>query len=142
MRFIVTILWGIAALCWLPWSLVLIRLLVDIGLGQAPLDSQYLPLVVQGLWPRWQILGIWYVHSWFPVCAFLGMALTATGWRLYWINEGERLTRPVPQVVLSILVPPYALYLMFDDARRRHNARELELANEAEDAVLRISLKH
>ena len=142
MRLVVTLLWIIAALCWLPWACVLLRLMLDVGLGTPLQESNYLPFVVQGLWPRWQILGVWYIHSWFPVCAFLACALTALGWRLYWINEGERLTRPLFRVGLSILVPPYAVYLMFDDARRRHNAREMELAHEAEDAAVRLSLKH
>ena len=112
MRLIVTILWSIAALCWLPWAVMLVRLLVDLALGTPPLESGYLPLVVQGLWPRWQIIGPWYIHSWFPVCAFLGSALVASGWRIYWVNEYYRLTRPIPKVILSILVPPYAVFLM------------------------------
>ncbi len=140
MRLIVTILWGIAALCWLPWSFLLIRFLVDIAMGTPLMESSYLPLLVQGLWPRWQVLGVWYIHSWFPVSAFIGSALTALGWRIYWVSEGYRLTRPVAQIVFSILVPPYAVYLMFDDSRRRHNEREMELAHESEDAKMRISL--
>ena len=142
MRLLVTILWGIAALCWLPWACMLIRLLIDVGMGSGLQESRYLPFVVQGLWPRWQLLGIWYIHSWFPVCAFLGCAMTAVGWRVYWVSENYRLTRPLARVILSILVPPYAVYLMYDDARRRHNAREMELAHEAEDAAVRFSLKH
>lgn len=138
MRLIVTILWSIAALCWVPWLLVLLRLLVDLASGTPPLESGYLPLVVQGLWPRWQVLGPWYIHSWFPVSAFLGCALSAVGWRVYWVSEGYRLTRPLAKVVLSILVPPYAVFLMYDDAVRRHNARETELAHESEDARLRL----
>ena len=138
MRLIVSILWGIAAICWLPWSFVLIRLLVDLGMGTAFGESKFLPLLIQGLWPRWQLLGPWYIHSWFPVCAFLGCLLTAIGWRIYWVNEGYRLTRPLARVILSILIPPYACWLMYSDAVRRHYQHETELMHEAEDAAMRI----
>ncbi|MEZ5338124.1 MAG: hypothetical protein R3F46_07630 [bacterium] len=141
MRLIVTILWSIAALCWLPWAMMLVRLILDLALGTPPLESGYLPLVLQGLWPRWQILGPWYVHSWFPVCAFLGSVLVTAGWRIYWVNEYYRLTRPLPRVILSILVPPYAVFLMYDDALRRHNELETDLAHESEDARLRLDTR-
>lgn len=141
MRLIVTILWSIAALCWLPWAFVLLRLLVDIATGTALMESRFLPFLVQGLWPRWQILGPWYIHSWFPVSAFLGCAMTAVGWRIYWVNEGYRLTRPVARVVISILVPPYAVWLMYDDSRIRHISHEEELQQETEDARLRIDAR-
>ena len=66
MRLIVTIIWSIGAICWIPWFLVFIRLLVDIASGIAPDASPFLPLLLKGLWPRWQILGPWYINSWYP----------------------------------------------------------------------------
>lgn len=141
MRLIVTILWLIAALCWLPWFAMVLALLVDIARG-TPWDySNYVPNALMGIWPqiglnllapttwlRWQIISV------YPVCAFVAVLLSAGGWRIYWREQDGVLTRPAWLVGLSIAVPVVAPFLMWGDARRRYLGKEAELETAVQEA--------
>ena len=146
MRLIVTILWLIAALCWLPWFAMLMALLVDTATGTPWRYCNFVPHAMMGLWPgvgmdllspatwlRWRIV------SMYPVCAFTGILLSAGGWRTYWREQDGTLTRPPLVVALSILVPPVAPFLMWGDARQRHLKREYELDQEVAGARERLA---
>ena len=138
---LVTILWLIAALCWLPWFALVIALVVSI-IGGTPWDqSNYLQPALMGIWPR---IGLdpmapltwlrWQIISVYPVCAFIGVALSAAGWRIYWREQDGILTRPARLVALSIIVPPVAPVLMWLDARQRWVDREVKLELDVVDA--------
>lgn len=136
-RLFVTLLWLIAAVCWLPWFTMVLALLIDIARG-TPWDySNFVPHALMGFWPlvgmdlltpttwlRWQIVSV------YPICAFIGVALSAAGWRLYWREQDGLLTRPAWLVGWSIAAPVVAPFLMWGDARQRHQAKELELETE------------
>ncbi len=145
MRLLVTILWVLAAVCWLPWFLIVLRLLADTALG-TPIDqSRFLVPALQGVWPaigwgwwppmrwlQWQIVSMW------PVSAFFGIAICAAGWRIYWREQDGILTRPAWLVGLSIVAPILAPFIMYGDSRRRHLARESFLEAEVVDARERL----
>ena len=145
MRLIVTILWIVAAVCWLPWFALAIRLIVDIAAG-TPWDySNFVRPALMGIWPDiglglWPLerLARWRIVSLYPVSAFIGVVLVAAGWRVYWREQDGLLTRPAWLVTLSILVPPLAPLLMWGDARRRHLARETQLEADVREARERI----
>lgn len=146
MRLIVTVLWIVAAVCWLPWFALLVRLIIDIA-GGTPWDySNFVRPALMGIWPQiglglWPLerLTRWQIVSLYPVCAFLGVALVAAGWRIYWREQDGRLTRPAGLVALSIIVPPLAPFLMWGDARRRHRERETALEAGVQDARDRLA---
>jgi hypothetical protein len=134
MRLAVTTSWILAAVCWLPWALITLRLAVDLALGTGWNESPYVSPALIGLWPGpafrwWPPAGwiYWQVVSVWPLSALAGCALSAIGWRLYWLEQYGILTRPAWQVALSISVPPIAPFIMLGDARRRHREREAEL---------------
>jgi len=145
MRLIVTVLWLIAALCWLPWFALVIALLVDIISGTPWDQSNYLQTALMGIWPQ---LGMeitspltwlrWRIVSVYPVAAFIGVALSAVGWRIYWREQDGILTRSAWLVGLSIAVPVVAPFLMWGDARRRYLNREVILETEVLDARERL----
>ena len=141
MRLVVTLLWCIAAVIWLPWALFKLRWLIDIAQGTPWDRSVYFPYVFMGLWPRYGWLRAWGVVSWWPVGALCGIALSAAGWRLYWLDQEGILTRPGWSVGLSIAVPPLAPFIMWADARRRHMQREALLESEVDDARARLGSK-
>jgi len=135
-------MWILAAVCWLPWFAMLVRYLAGIALGD---QAEYFRLVFMGVWPGlnmglWPLerLFYWQIVSWYPVSAVIGMALSAIGWRIYWREQDGILTRPAGLVVLSILVPLVAPFLMWGDARRRHRTKEAELDVNVVDARDRI----
>lgn len=134
MRLIVTIVWCLAALLWLPWALFALRWLIDIALGAQWDQSNYFIPVCMGLWPRYGWLRPWGIVSWWPVLAFCAALLTAAGWRFYWLEQDGVLTRPGWLVGLSIIVPPIAPFLMLGDARRRYEQHEAELEAQVQDA--------
>jgi hypothetical protein len=136
-RLIATILWCLAALCWLPWALLVVRLLIDVALGTPLSASPYFKPALIGLWPvhgwlAWGIVSVW------PLAALAGVGFSALGWRLYWLDLDGVLPRPPRVVVLSILIPVIAPFVMYGDARRRYAAKEAELEEEAEDARQRL----
>lgn len=154
MRLITTALWILAALLWLPWALLALRLGIDLALFATPyghsLDlSPYAgpvldALVVHARWPQWDGLrphGGYFtasLGSLYPWSAVLGCALTALGWRLYWLAEEGRLRHGALPIGLSIAVPPLACWLMYGDARRRYFAAERQLAADRLDALHRL----
>jgi len=143
-RLLVTSLWILAAVCWLPWLALALRFAVGLALGD---QADYFPLAFMGVWPGlnmglWPVsrLLLWRIVSWYPICACLGMALAAVGWRVYWREQDGILTRPAWLVALSIIVPPVAPFVMWADARRRYLQKEAELDNEVRDARDRIGI--
>jgi hypothetical protein len=137
-RLLATILWCLAALCWLPWALLVVRLSIDVALGTPLSASPYLWPAFVGFWPLHGWLD-WGVVSWWPLAALAGVGLSALGWRLYWLDQDGVMTRPPHVVVLSILVPLLAPFIMYGDARRRYSDKEAELEAEAQDARERLS---
>jgi hypothetical protein len=138
-RLIVTLAWCLAALIWLPWALFALRWVIDIALGAQWDQSSYFTHVCMGLWPRHGWLRPWSVVSWWPVLAAAAVALTAGGWRAYWLEQEGILSRPGWLVALSIIFPPLAPGLMLSDALRRYRAREAELDAEVLDARERLA---
>jgi hypothetical protein len=135
-RLIVTITWCLAALLWTPWALIALRLLVELALGTPFSQSAYVAPALMGLWPSYSWWS-WHVVSWYPICALLGIGLSAAGWRLYWWNEDGISTRPAQVVALSILCPLLAPCIMWRDARARHQARQAGLQAAVADAQQR-----
>lgn len=124
----VTSLWTFAAVLWLGWALLLLRLLIDAGGGTAPLNNPLFNIVFIPAWPvsNQFPLGPWKIISWWPIGALLAMLLVGIGWRLYWRNEDGLLYRGPLQIALSVILPVLAPFMMLGDARRRHreaNAR-------------------
>lgn len=143
-RLLVTSLWILAAVCWLPWFTLALRFLIGLALGD---HTEYFPLTFMGIWPGlnmgfWPLsrLLLWRIVSWYPIAAWLGLALAAIGWRIYWREQDGILTRPAWLVALSIFVPPVAPFIMWADARRRHARKEAELELEVRDARDRIGI--
>lgn len=137
MRLIVTIVWCLAALLWLPWALLVVRWGVDLALGVAPAASAYFKPALLGIWPVHGWLS-WGIVSWWPLGAATAMALSALGWRLYWLDLDGLLPRPPRVVLVSILIPLLAPFLMYGDARRRHAGKQAELSAEVEDTLARL----
>ncbi|HES58055.1 MAG TPA: hypothetical protein ENO21_01340 [Firmicutes bacterium] len=141
MRLAVTIIWLVAALCWLPWALILLRFILDLALGTSWGESVYLQPALIGLWPGaafswWPPSGwiYWRVVSVWPLAALAGCALSAFGWRVYWQEQYGVLTRPAWLVTLSIIAPILAPFIMWGDARRRHWEREARLERNVREA--------
>ena len=141
MRLIVTILWLLATLCWLPWLFLLGRLIVDLASGTHWSQSYYVDYVIGGVWPTYGILAPWSIVSVWPLGALAGMALSAAGWRIYWREQDCILTRPAWLVGLSIAIPAIAPLIMLADARRRHLNQNVELDRHILDAQQRIKSK-
>ena len=145
MRLITTILWVSGALCWFPWLLLLVALGLELAQGVGWDKSVYSrpaligiwPGVTFGWWPLWRLLS-WQIISMWPICAALGMALSALGWRIYWLDQEGIMPRPAWQVGLSIALPVMAPFIMWQDALRRHRRIETRLDNEVQDARSRI----
>jgi hypothetical protein len=121
-RLVVTSLWVFAAVLWLGWALIALRLLID-TLGGVDFGSN--PLFYTVFVPAWPKLlshpfGPWDFYSWWPLAALSAMGLVALGWRLYWLNENGLLYRPAWMITLSVLFPLIAPFLMLGDAQRRH----------------------
>jgi hypothetical protein len=147
-------LWLLAALLWLPWALLALRLGLDLALAATPwghslahspfagpvLDA----LIVQFRWPEWRhwhLAGGYFiarVGSVYPWCALFACGLTAAGWRLYWLNEDGLLSAGPGLVAASIAVPPIAPFIMYRDARRRFLRAERQLAADRLDAQRRL----
>ena len=140
-RLIVTITWLLAALLWAPWALVALRLVIDLALGTPLSQSLYTAPALMGIWPGYSWLS-WRIVSWYPICAVLGMALCAAGWRLYWWNEDYRLTQSPLVVAVSVLLPVLAPFIMWRDAVARHRARQAGLHAAAADALRRQQASH
>jgi len=143
-RLFVTCLWILAAICWLPWFVLAVRFLIGLALGD---QAEYFPLAFMGVWPGlnmglWPLdrLLIWRIVSWYPVSAWIGVALAAIGWRFYWREQDGILTRPGWLVLLSIIAPVFAPLIMWGDARRRYGRKEAELEYSVEDARDRIGI--
>lgn len=137
MRLIITILWCVATVCWLPWFALLVRLLVDLGSGRSWDQTYFTVPALIGIWPKYGWLD-WRIVSLWPLAALAGMALSAIGWRLYWREQDGLLTRPAWLVTCSIVVPPLAPLVMLADARRRHLARNAALEEAVSDARERL----
>jgi hypothetical protein len=133
-RLAVTVVWSVAALCWLPWFALLMAFAVEQATGVGLARSRYFETVFIGLWPVHGWL-IWGVVSMYPVAAFCGMALTAIGWRLYWLSEQSVLWHGAGGILLSILMPPLALIFMYRDAKRRHRESNRELKTKLLDSI-------
>lgn len=154
MRLIVTALWIFAALLWLPWAVLALRLGLDLALAATPYGhswdlSPYVGPVLNGLylhwrWPQWDGFvphGGYFaasLGSLYPWSALAGCALAALGWRLYWLGEEARLRHGAVPIGLSIACPPLAVWLMYGDARRRYFAAERQLAADRLDAMHRL----
>jgi hypothetical protein len=154
MRLATTIFWLIGTLLWLPWALLVLRLALDLALLATPWghswnNSAYAGpvadmLLVQFRWPDlvgWHLAGGYFiarVGSLYPWCALAGCALTALGWRLYWINEEGLLNYGPGAIAASILLPPLAPLMMYRDARRRYFQSEAQLAAARVDAQRRM----
>jgi hypothetical protein len=157
-RLIVTLVWLFAALLWLPWGMLVLRLALDLLLGLIPgvahlghswSASPYVQPVFDALsvrcgWPQWEhsrLAAGWFtarIGSVYPWAALASCALTGAGWRLYWIAE-EGLLRHGPRaMVLSTLLPPLASLLMYRDAQLRYRAAEADLAGARQDALRRM----
>jgi hypothetical protein len=126
-RLLITAMWILGAILWLPWFALVIRLLVDVAGGTPLLQSDFINPALVGPWPTlgW---GVWQVVSWYPVSAVLGMALVAVGWRIYWREQDFRLTRSPGIVALSIALPVVAPFIMLGDARRRQQQIDRRLS--------------
>ncbi|MCC7478083.1 hypothetical protein IT575_06440 [bacterium] len=121
MRLLITGMWVLAAVLWLGWGMLLLRLLFDAATGTSILSN---PLFNTVFIPAWPVsnqlpLGPWRMVSWWPVCALLSMLLVGIGWRLYWKNEDGLLYRSGLQIFLSIIIPPLAPFMMYSDSVRR-----------------------
>jgi hypothetical protein len=159
MRLIVTLLWLLAGMLWLPWALLALRLLLDLLLGVTPglthlghawAASPYSPPVVDLLILNYRLPHFdehkHFIHGWFTArmgsmyawAALAGCALTAAGWRLYWIGEEGLLRHGARAIAASVLVPPLASVLMYRDAQLRYRAAEAELAGARQDALRRL----
>jgi hypothetical protein len=136
---IVTIMWCLAALLWLPWALFAVRWGVDIAQGTPWDQSAYFQPVCMGIWPVHGWLRPWGIASWWPVLAFSAALTTAGGWRIYWLEQQGILSRPGWVVALSILLPPVSPFIMYCDARKRFAEREVELEAGVLDARHRIN---
>jgi len=146
MRLIITILWILAAVCWTPWLLLVLRLAVDLAMGVGWDASLYVkpalgilaPAPSLGLWPPWRWFS-WYVISVWPWGALLGVLLSAAGWRLYWFEQEGRLTRSAGIVALTIIAPLFAPFVMWTDSKHRHVEKEQRLEHEVQDARQRLA---
>lgn len=142
MRLIVTLMWCLAAICWLPWAALAVRLAVDLLQGTPWEQSYFVKPVLVALWPKAGWLQPWSITSVWPLAALAGMALSAAGWRIYWIEQQGVLTRGAFIVALSIIIPALAPLVMLADARRRHSRHEAELEAEVADARQRVDADH
>jgi hypothetical protein len=135
----------LAALLWLPWFALMIRLAVDVMLGTPWEYSKFLQPALIGIWPQvglglWPLerLFRWQIVSVYPVAAFFGAAISALGWRIYWREQDFRLTRAPWLVGFSIAVPPLAPFIMWSDARKRYLRIEHVLEADVVDARQRL----
>lgn len=138
MRLIVTLIWCLGAICWLPWAALAVRLAVDLLQGTPWEQSYFVKPVLVALWPKAGLLQPWSITSVWPLAALTGVALSAVGWRIYWVEQQGVLTRPAAVVALSVVIPALAPLVMLADARRRHARREAELDGEVVDARRRL----
>ena len=74
----------------------------------------------------------------YPISAVFGIALTAIGWRVYWLDQDGIMPRPAALVVLSIVAPVIAPFIMWKDAIKRHRAKEAVLEQAVQDARARL----
>lgn len=114
-------MWVLAAVLWLGWAMLAARLLVETLMGG---DISGNPLFNIVLIPAWPVtmqmpFGPWRMISWWPICALTAMLLVGIGWRLYWKNEDGLLYRPGWQILLSVLFPILAPFMMYGDSVRR-----------------------
>jgi hypothetical protein len=133
-RLIVTILWCLAALLWLPWALLILRLLIELASGTPWNASFYLKPALVICWPVHGIFGPWQLVSLWPVAALCACGMSALGWRLYWLDQDGIMPRSARMVGWSIVVPLLAPFIMYHDAKRRHIEREYELESAVEEA--------
>jgi hypothetical protein len=126
MRLAVAILWCIAAVIWLPWFALLVRLAVDVISGVPITYSEYLNPALVPVWPTYGWLH-WSIVSWWPILALLAMALVYTGWRFLWWEQDWQRTHSTAAVALSVAVPPLAPIILYRDARRRFIQRNMNL---------------
>jgi hypothetical protein len=133
MRLAVAILWSLATLMWLPWFAVLVRFIVDLASGTPFAVSEYLNPALIGIWPvrGW---ASWGIVSWVPILGASSMLMTYIGWRFFWWWDDWKVSYPTLPVVLSVLIPPLALILLYRDARRRFAQRNAELQQAVDDA--------
>ena len=78
-RLIVTLLWCLAAICWLPWAALAVRLGIDLLLGTPWEQSYFVKPVLVALWPKAGLLGPWGIVSVWPLGALAGVTLSAVG---------------------------------------------------------------
>jgi len=146
--------WLLAAVLWLPWALLALRLGLDLALVATPWGHTFAhspyagavfdALLVQFRWPEWyhwHLAGGFFnarIGSLYPWCALAGCVLTALGWRLYWINEEGLLSASRGQIAASIILPPLASFIMYRDARQRYLRAERQLAADRLDAQRRL----
>jgi hypothetical protein len=131
-------LWLLGSIFWLPWALLLLRLLADLALGTPPADSSFTAPLFFALRPHYGWRD-WRVDSWFPICALLGMGMSAVAWRITWLLRDALLRRNAAQILLSVAIPPLALYFAWRDAKADHFERNLELEEAAQDARDRLA---
>ena len=137
MRLLTTFLWSLATIMWLPWFLVFARLIADLVMGVPLLESNFINPALVGIWPvhGWFY---WGVISWLPIVALLAMLLVYIGWRFFWWADDWVPSYGTGTVVLTILLPPATLPLLFGDTRRRFQQRNRKLHRAVEDALERI----
>lgn len=141
MRVAPIVLWILASILWLPWALLLVRLLADLALGTAASQSPYLAPALQPIAPSYGWRG-WHITSGFPILALLAFGLSATAWRIQWLLRDGLLRRTAFQRGASILVPPLALLFAWRDARAEHLEHNAELQADAEEASDRLAARH
>jgi hypothetical protein len=135
-RLVVAFLWSFAAILWLPWCATFVRLLIDLATGVPLLSSDYFTQAFVPFWPvRWYL---WHVFSWLPVLPLLTAGLVYIGWRYFWWADDWVPSYRTPTVVLTMLVPPVAPFLLFRDARLRFHRRNAKLQVAVDDALDRI----
>ena len=122
---------------WLPWLAVVIRLTVDLAMGVSLTSSEFFTQAFVPFWPvhSWYV---WRVFSWLPLLPLISAALVYAGWRLFWWADDWVPSYRTPTVVLSMLVPPVAPFVLYGDARRRFRQRNAKLQDAVDDAQGRI----
>lgn len=138
MRIAPLVLWTLASIIWLPWALLLLRLLVDLVQGTPLTRSSFFEPVLMPIGPSYGWSG-WHLVSGFPIAALLGFALSALAWKLSWVLRDGLLRHGAAHIFISVLLPPLALYFAWQDARAELLERNAELEAAAAEALERFS---
>lgn len=138
-RIVPLLLWLVGSIMWLPWLVLLLRLLIDLALGVPLSDSRFLNPALVGFWP---VLGWrhWQLVSWWPLLALLAVALSAWAWRLKAHMEDHLLYASGLGRLASTLIPPLALWLAYLEARQNRTVSNELLDEAVSEASSRLGL--